>query len=401
MWQQQWMRKMRRRLDQGALPLRVKFWDGSEYLPRVPERLALTLNGPSALRTLALPTLGRLARGYVEDEFDVAGDIRDILSIGEQLCDATSAADQKGSPLFSWLRHSLRTDRKNIGFHYDVSNEFFGLWLDARRVYSCAYYRRPEDSLETAQEQKLDLICRKLMLKPGERLLDIGCGWGGLIFFAAERYGVRCMGVTLSSSQHDYVTAEIERRGLSDKVEVRLLDYREVPEDHPFDKIASVGMFEHVGRRNLRTYFAKTRRLLKPGGLLMNHGITAASLGTVGLRSGIGDFIEQYVFPGGELVHVSDVIQALASEGLECVDAESLRPHYARTLWHWVERLEANAAKARALVGEKKFRIWRIYMAGSAHAFSRGWMSLSQVLAARPLADGRLSYPFTREHIYA
>ncbi len=401
MWQQQWIQRTRRRLDQSALPLRVKFWDGREYLPRVPERLALTLNRPSALRALALPTLGRLARAYVEDEFDVDGDIRDILAISEQLCDAASAADQKGSPLFSWLRHTLPSDRKNIGFHYDVSNEFFGLWLDARRVYSCGYYRRAEDSLETAQEQKLDLICRKLMLQPEERLLDIGCGWGGLIFWAAERYGVRCLGITLSRNQHDYVAAEIARRGLSGRVEVRLLDYREVPEDQVFDKIASVGMFEHVGRSNLRRYFAKIHRLLKPGGLVMNHGITAAGLSTVGLRSGIGDFIEQYVFPGGELVHISSVIEALAAEGLECVDAESLRPHYARTLWHWVERLEANAEKARALVGEKKFRIWRVYMAGSAHAFARGWMSLSQVLAGRPLADGSLSYPFTRDHIYA
>ncbi len=400
MWKQQWIQKTQRRLDQGALPLRVKFWDGSEYLPRVPERLALTLNGPSALRTLALPTMGRLARAYVEDEFDVTGDIRDILEVSEQLCDAGRAADQRASPLFSRLRHSLFSDRKNIGFHYDVSNEFFGLWLDARRVYSCAYYLRPEDSLETAQEQKLDLICRKLMLQSGERLLDVGCGWGGLIFWAAERYGAHCLGITLSANQHDYVAAEIARRGLSGLVEVRLLDYREVPEDHPFDKIASVGMFEHVGQGNLRRYFAKLHRLLKPGGLLMNHGITAASCGTTGLRSDIGDFIEQYVFPGGELVHVSGVIGALASEGLECVDVESLRPHYSRTLWHWVERLEAHADKARALVGEKKFRIWRIYMAGSAHAFARGWMSLSQILAARPLADGGLSYPFTREHLY-
>lgn len=400
MWEQQLIQRTRQRLDQSGLPLRVKFWDGREYLPRVPERMALTLNAPSALRALALPTLGRLARAYVEDEFDIEGDIRDILDIGEQLCDAASASDEKGSPLLSWLRHSLPSDRRNIGFHYDISNDFFALWLDARRVYSCAYYRRPEDSLEAAQEQKLDLICRKLMLAPGERLLDIGCGWGGLIFWAAANYGVHCLGITLSQNQHDYVSAEIIRLGLADRVEVRLLDYREVPEDQPFDKIASVGMFEHVGRSNLGRYFAKIRRLLEPGGLVMNHGITAAGLYTQGLRSGISDFIEQYVFPGGELVHVSSVIEALASEGLEYVDVESLRPHYARTLWHWVERLEANAAQARALVGEKKFRIWRIYMAGSAHAFERGWMSLSQILAGRPMADGSLSYPFTREHMY-
>ena len=400
MWEQQLIQKTRRRLDQGGLPLRVKFWDGREYLPRVPEKMVLTLHAPSALRALALPTLGRLARAYVEDEFDIEGDIHEILAIGERLCAADGAADERGSPLLAWLRHSLPADRKNIGFHYDVSNDFFGLWLDDRRVYSCAYFRRPEDSLELAQEQKLDLICRKLMLQPGERLLDIGCGWGGLIFWAAANYGVHCTGITLSQNQHDYVAAEIARLGLADRVEVRLLDYREVPEDRPFDKIASVGMFEHVGRANLGRYFAKIHRLLEPGGLVMNHGITAAGLYTQGLRSGISDFIEQYVFPGGELTHVSSVIEALTSEGLECVDVESLRPHYARTLWHWVGRLEANAARARALVGEKKYRIWRIYMAGSAHAFERGWMSLSQILAGRPRTDGTLSYPFTREHLY-
>lgn len=400
MWNRQWIRLAQRRFDQGALPLRVKFWDGSEYLPRVPERLSLILNGPSALRALASPTLGRLARAYVENELDIDGDMRDVLAVGEQLCDAAAANDEKGSGIFSWLRHTLPSDRKNIGFHYDVSNDFFALWLDAKRVYSCAYFRRPEDSLETAQEQKLELICRKLMLASGEHLLDIGCGWGGLIFWAAERYGVRCLGITLSQQQHDYVAAEIQRRGLSDRVEVRLLDYREVSEDKPFDKIASVGMFEHVGRGNLGRYFAKIHRLLRPGGLVMNHGITSAGVDTLGLRSGISDFIDRYVFPGGELVHASSVIEALASQGLEFVDAESLRPHYARTLWHWVDRLEAKAAEARALIGEKKFRIWRIYMAGSAHAFSHGWMSLSQIVAGRPLADGSLPYPYTREHVY-
>ena len=401
MWEQRWIQRAQQRLDSIALPLRVKFWNGRVYVPRVPERLALNINAPAALRALATPTLGSLARAYVEDEFDVEGNIRDVLAVGEQLCEAAKANDRRGMLLLSWLRHSRLADRRNVGFHYDASNDFFALWLDPRRVYSCAYYRHADDSLETAQEQKLELICRKLMLAPGERLLDIGCGWGGLIFWAAERHGVDCLGITLSRNQFDYVQEQIEKRGLKGKIEVRLMDYREMPEGEAFDKIASVGMFEHVGRAQLKRYFAKIQRLLKPGGLVLNHGITAASLGTTGLRSGIDEFIEQYVFPGGELVHVASVIEALAAAGLECLDTESLRPHYARTLWHWVERLEARAAEARALVGEKKFRIWRIYMAGSAHAFARGWMSLTQVLAGRPLADGSLPYPFTREHIYA
>lgn len=401
MWEQRWIQRAQRRLEKGGLPLRVKFWNGREYLPRVPERLALSINRPAALRVLATPTMGRLAQAYVEDEVDVEGNIRDVLAISEQLCEAARAADSRSFSFLSWLRHSRPTDRKNIGYHYDVSNEFFGLWLDARRVYSCAYYLRPEDSLETAQEQKLDLICRKLMLEPEESLLDIGCGWGGLIFWAAERYGARCLGITLSRNQFDYVAEQIEARGLQGRVEVRLMDYREVPEAGSFDKIASIGMFEHVGGGQLKRYFAKIHGLLKPGGLVLNHGITAATPGTTGLRSGIDEFIERYVFPGGELVHLAAVVAALGAAGLECVDAESLRPHYARTLWHWVERLEARAREARELVGEKKFRIWRIYMAGSAHAFSRGWLSLAQVLAGRPLADGSLPYPYRRDHVYA
>jgi cyclopropane-fatty-acyl-phospholipid synthase len=400
MWNKQLIRETQRRLNRRSLPLRVKFWDGSVYVPQVPERLAITLNRPSAVRALAAPSMGRLARAYVEDEFDVDGDIRDILAVGEQLCDAQAAADERSSALLSRIRRSLLSDRANIGFHYDVSNDFFALWLDSRRIYSCAYFRYPEDSLETAQEQKLDLICRKLMLSPGERFLDIGCGWGGLIFWAAEHYDVRSLGITLSTEQYQYVTEEIARRGLQGRVEVRLLDYREVPEDEPFDKIASVGMFEHVGRHNLDRYFGKMYRLLKPGGLAMNHGITTAGVDTSGLRSGISEFIDQYVFPGGELVHVSRVIETMSRAGLECVDAESLRTHYARTLWHWVDRLEASAAEARQLVGEKKFRIWRIYMAGSAHAFTRGWLSLWQIVVGRPFPDGRLPYPYTRNHIY-
>lgn len=400
MWRNQVVKIAVARLRERELPIQLRLWNGQEYVPAGRAKLDLVVHQPAALRALAKPTLGRLARAYVEQHIDLNGNIRDILALGEKLCDAETAADARGSSALSWLRHTRPADRKSIGYHYDVSNDFYALWLDARRVYSCAYFRDANDTLERAQERKLDLICRKLMLRPGERLLDIGCGWGGLIFWAAEKYGVRCLGITLSREQCDFVTKEIERRGLAGRVEVRLQDYRDVPEDAAFDKIASIGMFEHVGRSNLGAYFGKIQRLLKPGGLVMNHGITSAGLDTSGLRSGISQFIEDYVFPGGELSHVTTVIAELSRQGLECVDAESLRPHYARTLWHWVDRLEANTDEARRIIGEKKFRIWRIYMAGSAHAFSRGWMSLFQILAGKPLADGSLPYPFTRDHIY-
>lgn len=396
MWKRQWINQAIKRLENRRLPVHVQFWDGKEYRPPNPARLRLRIHSPAAIRALAKPTLGGLAQAYVEQQMDLDGDIRDILAIGGSLCNAAQCEDPKLGPVLQWMRHTRLADRRNIKHHYDISNDFYGLWLDPKRVYSCAYYRNPDDSLECAQEQKLDLICRKLMLHEGERFLDIGCGWGALLFWAVEHYGVSATGITLSKDQHKYVSSEIARRGLKGKVEAHLLDYRDV--SGPFDKIASVGMFEHVGRKNLPAYFHKIFELLKPGGLAMNHGITAAGLDTEGLRSGISDFIERYVFPGGELVHVSRVIEAAAKARLECLDVESLRPHYAQTLWHWIDRLEANAERARQLIGEKKYRIWRIYMSGSAHAFDNGWMSLHQILLGKP-DDGKLGYPYTREHL--
>jgi cyclopropane-fatty-acyl-phospholipid synthase len=221
-----------------------------------------------------------------------------------------------------------------------------------------------------------------------------------LILWAAENYGVDATGITLSQNQFDHVNAEIAARGLAGRVRVELRDYLELPEDAQFDKVASVGMFEHVGTRHYARYFSKIYRVLKPGGMVLNHGITHNAVAADSLGSGIGDFVEEYVFPGGELTHVSRVIQGLASEGLELIDAEALREHYAKTLWHWVARLEGNGDLARREVGEERYRIWRIYMAGSAHAFDRGWLSLWQLLAGKPHADGRLPHPLTREYMY-
>lgn len=394
--------RFKSRLAGQSLPLAIRFWNGETLRLGERDDVRLAIHSIKAAKSLARPTLGKFARSYVEGEIELDGDMRDIISLGERLCAQGEclAQDRKGSAAWKWWRHTRARDRKNISYHYDVSNDFYGLWLDRNRVYSCAYYRHPDDTLEVAQEAKLDHICKKLMLKPGERLLDIGCGWGGLVMHAATRYGVNAVGITLSQNQHEYVREQLKVRGLEDRVEVRLMDYRDVSEDAPFDKIASVGMFEHVGRGQLDGYFGKIFRLLKPGGLVMNHGITAAGVDTEGLGSGISEFIDDYVFPGGELVHVARVIEALSKRGLECLDAENLRPHYARTLWQWVHNLEAHSEEARRMIGEQKYRIWRIYMAGSAHAFERGWMALFQILAGRPLADGSLPYPYTREHVY-
>lgn len=384
-----------------GLPLHVTLWNGGEAGNAETTSIHVRLNSPAALTAFIKPTLGSLARAYVEGEMDLDGNPRDILALGSSLCGTELCRDRKGSDIWKWWRHTRSRDRKNIQYHYDVSNDFYGLWLDARRVYSCAYYREPDMSLDAAQEAKLDLICRKLALKPGERFLDIGCGWGGLIFWAAERYGVKAVGVTLSGNQHAWVQEQVKARNLQGRVEVRVMDYREMPEAGAYDKIASIGMVEHVGRKNLTAYFRRIFELLKPGGLVLNHGITAAALRSQGLGSGISEFVDDYVFPGGELEHISEVMHHATAGGLECLDAENLRPHYARTLWEWVRRLDTHNEEARRLIGEQKYRIWRIYMAGSAHAFDQGWMEVWQVLAGKPLAPGvQPNYPYQREYIY-
>jgi len=392
--------RIEQRIRALGLPVAVTLWDGRSATSSAPPLVKFSVRSPKALAAFADASMGRLARHYVEQELDVEGDVRDIVRMGEALSVSSPTDAKDRSRVRKWFRHTRLFDRKAVRHHYDVGDDFFALWLDRRRVYSCAYFRRADDTLDIAQEQKLDHICRKLRLAPGERLLDVGCGWGALIQWAAERYRARALGVTLSENQYEYARRRIHEAGLEDRCEVRLLDYRDVPEDEPFDKIASVGMFEHVGRKNLPLYFGKLRRLLRPGGLVLNHGITLNAPELRELGSGIGEFIDDYVFPGGELTHISQVIEEMSAQGIECHDVESLRPHYARTLWHWCDRLEASADTARASAGEKLYRVWRIYLAGSAHAFERGWMSVYQVLAGRAGADGALAVPLTRDYMY-
>ena len=362
------------------------------------EILARTWRG---LEALAVPAMGALARAYVQNDIDFTGSARRAAAIAEGMVGEISHGRDSVMTRWRLWRHQHRSNRANIGHHYDVSDAFYRLWLDSQMVYSCAYFRTEDDTLDDAQAGKLDHICRKLRLEPGERFLDIGCGWGALLFRAAQRHGVQATGITLSQHQFDYVSGEIAARGLTGRVRVELRDYLDLPEDALYDKIASVGMFEHVGIARFPRYFGKIGRLLKPGGLVLNHGITHNPLGAQSLGSGIGDFVDEYVFPGGELAHVAKVMAGMAEQGLEVIDAEALRPHYAKTLWRWCERLEANADAARAEIGEEKYRVWRIYLAGSAHAFDRGWLSLWQLLAGKPLPDGRLPHPLTRDYMYA
>jgi cyclopropane-fatty-acyl-phospholipid synthase len=304
-------------------------------------------------------------------------------------------------------RHSRTRDAAAIRRHYDVGNDFYGLWLDAERVYSCAYFPTGGEDIDTAQRAKLDLLCRKLRLRPGERLLDIGCGWGGLVRYAARHHGVDALGITLSPAQAEYATARIAGEGLAGRCRVEVRDYRDLPTDAAFDKVASVGMFEHVGRAQLPAYFRAALRLTRPGGLFLNHGIVSL----VDARDrdaespprrlwGKGKFMDRYVFPDGELVPIAEALAAAEGAGLETRDVESLREHYALTLRHWVRRLEAGADDAVRLVGAATYRVWRLYMAASAHAFATAQIGVVQMLFARPDAAGRCCLPRTRADLF-
>jgi cyclopropane-fatty-acyl-phospholipid synthase len=383
------------------LPITLVLPDGARVPLSSTPAVEVVVRTWKGLQALARPALGSLASAYVHGDIDFTGSARKVLAIAESMVGAVDHGRERVGQRVKAFLHHHRSNRANISHHYDVSNAFYRMFLDKRMVYSCAYFTDEAQPLDDAQVAKLDHICRKLRLAPGESFLDIGCGWGGLIFHAAERYGVHAHGITLSQNQYEHVSREIVARRLTGHVKVELRDYLDLPEDPIYDKVASVGMFEHVGVARFPRYFGKIHRVLKPGGMVLNHGITHNQLAGGSLGSGIGAFVEEYVFPGGELTHVSRVIEGMAREGLECVDAEALREHYAKTLWHWVDNLEAHTDAARQEVGEERFRIWRIYMAGSAHAFDRGWLSLWQLLAGKPLPDGRLPHPLTRGYMYA
>jgi cyclopropane-fatty-acyl-phospholipid synthase len=289
-----------------------------------------------------------------------------------------------------------------------VGNDFYRLFLDDRLVYSCGYFPTGAEDIHAAQRAKLDHLCRKLRLDAGDRLLDVGCGWGGLVRHAASQYGAVTHGITLSTEQAALACERAAAEGLADRCHVEIRDYRALTAGSSYDKIVSVGMFEHVGRDQQPTYFSRMFALTKPGGLFLNHGIVergragrgfAARMGARLWRE--GEFIDRYVFPDGELVTLEEVIGAAERAGFETRDVESLREHYALTLRHWVSRLEAAQAMAMQLVGEATYRVWRLYMSASAYAFESGRLNLAQVLFAKPDAGGRVPLPRTRGDLYA
>ena len=382
----------------GQLPLAIELWNGQRFSPAGEAPVTLRVPRTSALKRLASPDLAALGEAYVEGEVDIDGPIEEAFRAAEKLVRGWGKAVQGRLPRLAL--HTRKKDREAIQYHYDVSDDFYKLWLDARMVYSCAYFKTGAEDIDTAQAQKLDHICRKLRLAPGDRLLDIGCGWGALIVHAAQNYGVDATGVTLSENQLATAAARIAAAGLRQRCRVLLQDYRDLPGEGRFNKIASVGMFEHVGLRNLPEYFAAIHRLLAGGGIVMNHGITSVDPESREVGLGLGEFVEKYVFPHGEVPHLSLVVKNMAEAKLEVMDVETLRLHYAKTLTHWSRRLEANLPAARAHAGERRTRIWRLYLAGCAHAFARNWVTIHQVLAVKNANPAHAVLPWTREDLY-
>lgn len=386
----------------GGQPLDILLPDGSHMNLGLPPQAVLSVHDPDVLSELAHPTLGTLAEAFINGRIDVDGDIMTAIVAAERLANAA------GSPVTSRIDaapsdHPPHQDRADIQHHYDVGNDFYRLWLDERMVYSCAYFETGEETIDVAQLAKLDHICRKLRLSPGERFLDIGCGWGGLVIRAAEHYGVRAVGITLSESQFALARERIRQAGLEGRADVLLLDYRDAPAhfgEHSFDKVASVGMFEHVGLKNFPVYFATIRRLLRDRGLFLNHSFTSSDVEGRPVGSGVSDFIDTYVFPNSELAHLHTMIREMGAQRFEIYDVESLRPHYARTLALWSQRLERQLDAARPIVGEKTLRIWRAYLAGTSLGFHRGWMNVHQVLASLQETEGPTELPLTRRWMY-
>jgi len=382
------------------IPARVVLWDGQQHdfgtfsAPQV----TLHVKGASALPYLLEPSLDNLGEAYIKGKIDIEGQLSDIINIGYALAKNTvTASSGKLARVRRYFNHSKASDKKAIEYHYDVSNEFYQLWLDSNMVYSCAYFEDGTEDLATAQLKKIDHILTKIDLQPGQTLLDIGCGWGALVLRAAQKFGARCVGVTLSENQFALANERVKAAGLQDQIEIRLQDYRDLTGE--FDRITSVGMFEHVGRKNLPAYFTKVRELLKEDGVAMNHGITSSDFNSGETALGGGEFIDKYVFPDGELPHISLALEALQQGGLEAFDVENLRRHYAHTLNHWARNFENAATQAREHVSEEKFRIWRVYLAGCAYAFENDDVAIYQIVCRRA---GRRAetLPWSRRYMY-
>ncbi|HTU19856.1 MAG TPA: cyclopropane-fatty-acyl-phospholipid synthase family protein [Gemmataceae bacterium] len=403
----------------GLRDFAIRAWDGSVWEADAgqPARFTLVLQHPGAVRKMFWPprpyTLGE---AYIYDDFDIEGDIHGFFAVASYLYDLrmSQSLGQKLRRLqrllalprgerprrgrlaarLSGALHSVERDRQAVAYHYDVGNDFYQLWLDRRMIYTCAYFADANDDIDRAQERKLDYICRKLRLLPGDRLLDIGCGWGGLAMYAAQQYGVHALGITVSKQQVELAQERIRQAGLQDRCRVEFQDYREV--SGTFDKLVSIGMFEQIGGEMLPVYFQKAYSLLRPGGVFLNHGI---SLSGWERKPRAEAFSQRYVFPDGELKPIHITLKAAEQARLEVRDVESLREHYTLTLKSWLQRLEARAEEARKLTNETTYRIWRLFMAGAVDGFRAARVNLYQTLLVRP-DRGVSGLPLTRADWY-
>lgn len=415
----------------------VRYWDGTFEPAGATSDPEFTIGfvRPGSLRRMLLPPSElALVESLISGDVEIEGRMEGAIHLGDEIGGRLQSPSEfarllgklialpkdpsiapkavKGTRFSRGLARVLGNgrhgDEKAIQYHYDVGNDFYQLWLDTKMVYTCGYFRTPSDDLETAQLAKLDHICRKLRLEPGMRFLDVGCGWGALLMHAAQNYGVEAVGITLSEAQAALGTQRIAAAGLSDRCRIELRDYRDLGKKPEFDRAASVGMMEHV-RENLQPgYFDAVYRVLKPGGLFMNHTIVSVSRsrpdtlmdrfkGRLWRRDA---FIDKYVFPEGKLVAVSHVVASAESVGFELRDVESLREHYAMTLRHWIAGLEGHASEATRIAGERIYRVWRLYMSSAAYGFASGRMNLIQALLVKPDKEGHSEMPLTRDYMY-
>lgn len=394
----------------GDLPIGFRAYDGSQAGPPDPPA-TIVVHSPDAIRRLVFaPGELGLARAYVAGDVDLEGDVYALLSLRDRLPDVSIPA-RKVVEFARFLgrdallrrplppppeearlrgrRHSKGRDADAISHHYDVSNEFYRRILGSTMTYSCAVWSDPSVGIDAAQEAKYELVCRKLGLRPGMRLLDVGCGWGGMVIHAAREHGVEAVGVTVSQRQAELAEKRAAEAGVADRIRIRLQDYRDI-DDGPYDAISSIGMFEHVGLDQLGVYFDKLYSLLPPEGRLLNHGISRPPFERS--RFARAGFIERYVFPDGELHEIGTVVSAIQKAGFEARHVENLREHYALTLRAWVKNLEDNWDACVADVGEGRARVWRLYMAGSAVNFEEGRTQIHQTLAVKS-PGGRSGMP--------
>lgn len=377
----------------------VRLWNGTEIQWRPEHDFTLVFREAATFWSLmASGDPVAFADAYVDGRIDIEGDLQTAVGLASYL-------RKRCPPLFLRLfaprerhtpttRHTRTEDGRDVRAHYDLSDDFFRLFLDSRMVYSCGYFANAGQDIDEAQERKLELVCRKLRLRPGESFLDLGCGWGALPIWAAQHHGVRAHGITLSRNQARAARANVAAAGLADRVTIEERDYRTLPAG-AFDKIASVGMIEHVGIAHYDAYFGCLYRALRPGGLLLNHGITQPP----GLPPTGGEFIIHCVFPSAEIDDLAHTLSVMEKSGLEIADVQSLRPHYALTLGCWNQRFVARREQAARYVSERTLRIWDLYLPGCRQGFEEGIVSVHQVLAAKPNADGTTSLPLTREEM--